>query len=165
MFGKLSQIISSSYRTIYWCKTIVNNVFCQNKMVWWHLMRSSIENNVLEWLISPSFSQLEYNVNDNHFPLHNKPKNNIVELQKIFIFHMYYCGYNYDNASYPIAYFNTIWFLFSYEGSVQPKHCTRLILGHTVYPKKYAHGFVVLCFVVVMQSFIMNSHGVFIHIH
>ena len=37
--------------------------------------------------------------------------------------------------------------------------------GSTVYPKKYAHGFVVLCFVVVMQSFIMNSHEVFIHIH
>ena len=35
----------------------------------------------------------------------------------------------------------------------------------TVYPKKYAHGFVVLCFVVVMQSFIMNSHEVFIQIH
>ena len=35
----------------------------------------------------------------------------------------------------------------------------------TVYPKTYAHGFVVLCFVVVMQSFIMNSHEVFIHIH
>ena len=35
----------------------------------------------------------------------------------------------------------------------------------TAYPKKYAHGFVVLCFVVVMQSFIMNSHEVFIHIH
>ena len=35
----------------------------------------------------------------------------------------------------------------------------------TVYPKKYAHGFVVRCFVVVMQSFIMNSHEVFIHIH
>ena len=35
----------------------------------------------------------------------------------------------------------------------------------TVYPKKYAHGFVVLCFVVVMQSFIMNSNEVFIHIH
>ena len=34
----------------------------------------------------------------------------------------------------------------------------------TVYAKKYAHGFVVLCFVVVMQSFIMNSHEVFIHI-
>ena len=34
-----------------------------------------------------------------------------------------------------------------------------------VYPKKYAHDFVVLCFVVVMQSFIMNSHKVFIHIH
>ena len=36
---------------------------------------------------------------------------------------------------------------------------------HTVYPKKYAHGFVVFCFVVVMQSFIMNSHEAFIHIH
>ena len=36
---------------------------------------------------------------------------------------------------------------------------------HTVYPKKYAHGLVVLCFVVVMQSLIMNSHEVFIHIH
>ena len=35
----------------------------------------------------------------------------------------------------------------------------------TLYPKKYAHGFVVLCFVVVMQSFITNSHEVFIHIH
>ena len=35
----------------------------------------------------------------------------------------------------------------------------------TVYPKKYSHGFVVLCFVVVMQSFTMNSHEVFIHIH
>ena len=40
----------------------------------------------------------------------------------------------------------------------------RLIDTATVYPKKYAHGFVVLCFVVVMQSFIMNSHEVFIHI-
>ena len=35
----------------------------------------------------------------------------------------------------------------------------------TVYPKKYAHGCVALCFVVVMQSFIMNTHEVFIHIH
>ena len=35
----------------------------------------------------------------------------------------------------------------------------------TVYPKKYAHGFVVLCFVVLMQLFIMNSHEVFIHVH
>ena len=35
----------------------------------------------------------------------------------------------------------------------------------TVYPKKYAHGFVVLCFVVVMQSFIMNSHDSQFHIH
>ena len=35
----------------------------------------------------------------------------------------------------------------------------------TVYPKKYAHGLVVLCFVVVMHSFIMNSHEAFFHIH
>ena len=41
----------------------------------------------------------------------------------------------------------------------------KLSHGYTVYPKKYAHGFVVLCFVVVIQSFIMNSHEVFIHIH
>ena len=46
--------------------------------------------------------------------------------------------------------------------------CTYLMscdVGFTVYPKKYAHGFVVLCFVVVLQSIIMNSHEVFIHIH
>ena len=41
----------------------------------------------------------------------------------------------------------------------------RNIIISTVYPKKYAHGFVVLCFVVVMQSCIMNSHEVCIHIH
>ena len=40
-----------------------------------------------------------------------------------------------------------------------------LNVRNTVYPKKYAHGFVVLCFVVVMQSFIMNSYEVFIYIH
>ena len=46
------------------------------------------------------------------------------------------------------------------------QRCSHWRLGiDTVYPKKYAHGFVVLCFVVVMQSFIMNSHEVFIHIH
>ena len=47
-------------------------------------------------------------------------------------------------------------------------HCYQLGVSqdqYTVYPKKYAHGFVVLCFVVVMQSLIMNSHEVFIHIH
>ena len=38
-------------------------------------------------------------------------------------------------------------------------------ITYTVYPKKYAQGFVVLCIVVVMQSFIMNSHEEFIHIH
>ena len=46
-----------------------------------------------------------------------------------------------------------------------PTHQSVGQLWYTVYPMKYAHGFVVLCFVVVMQSFIMNSHEVFIHIH
>ena len=48
------------------------------------------------------------------------------------------------------------------EGTILPVALNTLA---TVYRKKYAHGFVVLCFVVVMQSFIMNSHEVFIHIH
>ena len=44
--------------------------------------------------------------------------------------------------------------------------CTRKTrAADTVFPKKYAHGFVVLCFVVVMQSFIMNPHEIIIHIH
>ena len=38
-------------------------------------------------------------------------------------------------------------------------------VGITVYTKKYAHGFVVPCFLVVMQLFIMNLHEVSIHIH
>ena len=65
-------------------------------------------------------------------------------------------------------------------GSILSQHWSRWLVGaeqatgsylnqwmmaYTVYLKKYAHGFVVLCFVVVMQSFIMNSHEVFIHIH
>ena len=45
------------------------------------------------------------------------------------------------------------------------RHRDELDFITTVYPKKYAHVFVVLCFVVVMQSFIMYSHEVFIHIH
>ena len=48
-------------------------------------------------------------------------------------------------------------------GRISPRY--RIHKRYTVYPKKYAHGFVVLCFVVVTQSFIMNSHEVFIHIH
>ena len=54
-------------------------------------------------------------------------------------------------------------------GVYDPAVCVPTIDLHyhidTVYPKKYAHGFVVLCFVVVMQSFIVSSHEVFIHIH
>ena len=56
----------------------------------------------------------------------------------------------------PIVMLKKIWAWAGY-----PRAC----LLFTVYPNKYAHGFVVLCFVVVMQSFIMNSHEVFIHIH
>ena len=49
------------------------------------------------------------------------------------------------------------------ERNVQPFAVSHFIC--TVFPKKYAHGFVVLCLVAVMQSFIMNSHEVFIYIH
>ena len=52
-----------------------------------------------------------------------------------------------------------------FYGPVLTSQCYNFNNGWaTVYPKKYAHGFVVLCFVVVMQSFIVNSHEVFIHI-
>ena len=51
------------------------------------------------------------------------------------------------------------------SSSIYGKAISNWLRKTTVYPKKYAHGFVVLCFVVVMQSFIMNSHEVFIHIH
>ena len=61
---------------------------------------------------------------------------------------------------------------FRYRNKIDPPYITAfysmtlyMVWECTVYPKKYAHGFVVLCFVVVMQSFIMNSHEVFIHIH
>ena len=48
---------------------------------------------------------------------------------------------------------------------ILPREISSEVMNNTVYPKKYAHDFVVLDFVVVMQSFIMNSHEVFIHIH
>ena len=54
------------------------------------------------------------------------------------------------------------------SGALMPIRCQPNFLNQwlsTVYPKKYAHGFVVLCFAVVIQSFIMNSHEVLIHIH
>ena len=57
--------------------------------------------------------------------------------------------------------FKSIWLL----TIIRQAYESRQNRCRTVYPKKYAHGFVVLCFVVVIQSFIMNSHEVFIHIH
>ena len=55
--------------------------------------------------------------------------------------------------------------LLLYQFVISAPMASQYRVHYTVYPKKYAHGFVVLCFVVVMQSFIMNSHEVFIHIH
>ena len=59
------------------------------------------------------------------------------------------------------------WWIFIYKNTecLKQHKISLRRSSRTVYPKKYAHGFVVLCFVVVMQSFIMNSHEVFIHIH
>ena len=60
--------------------------------------------------------------------------------------------------------FQNVFILFpTWTSNYSNAKCLMILL--TVYPKKYAHGFVVLCFVVVMQSFIVNSHEVFIHIH
>ena len=76
-----------------------------------------------------------------------------------------YCGLNYAKPSrwsslFDIIYRNrTLWQLLVASWAFM------WVYPCTVYPKKYAHGFVVLCFVVVMQLFIMNSHEVFIHIH
>ena len=57
-----------------------------------------------------------------------------------------------------------MWYISSLVRSVN-SFLFRMMSTWTVFPKKYAHGFVVLCFVVVMQLFIMNSHEVLIHIH
>ena len=65
-------------------------------------------------------------------------------------------------------YIDTISFIFSFACQTVFNFMTCCFAfpfhGRTVYLKKYAHG-LVLCFVVVMQSFIMNSHEVSIHIH
>ena len=62
-----------------------------------------------------------------------------------------------------LLYLHTPLFMFTQGDNLEAVSILRH--HHTVYPKKYAHSFVVLCFVVVMQWFIMNSHEVFIHIH
>ena len=74
-----------------------------------------------------------------------------------------------QNTTKPCAYFLGYTVRINTSGSQIVKSSHPQISGWldliTGYPKKYAHCFVVLCFVVVMQSFIMNSHEVFIHIH
>ena len=55
--------------------------------------------------------------------------------------------------------------VFHYLSGISGQRVFAISCDTTVYPEKYAQGFVMLCFVVVMQSFIMNSHEVFIHIH
>ena len=52
-----------------------------------------------------------------------------------------------------------------HTGNISCSSVSETTLKNIQYIPRYARGFVVLCFVVVMQSFIMNSHEVFIHIH
>ena len=81
-----------------------------------------------------------------------------------------------QSTTKPCAYFlgytvficlHVIYFIYAclFSAFSRMSHPNVCMFACTVYPKKYAYGFVVLCFVVVMQSFIMNSHEVFIHIH
>ena len=84
---------------------------------------------------------------------HNKAKHN----KTVCIFLWIYCIFRHCLSPTPIRLSLCI---HQYSSGVFQWHAR-----NTVYPKKYAHGFVVPCFVVVMQSFIMNSHEVFIHIH
>ena len=84
---------------------------------------------------------------------------------------LYLAWFPYCNDVLWIFYIDRLYWLLQDGVSFVPNlvHCITWQMFETclctVYPKKYAHGFVVLCFVVVMQSFIMNSHEVFIHIH
>ena len=73
------------------------------------------------------------------------------------------CAFDWRWYSWLVLHLCSHWLLRPIAISHPMHRC--LLKQHTVYPKKYAHGFVVLCFAVVMQSFIMNSHEVFIHIH
>ena len=82
------------------------------------------------------------------------------------------CGHSAINRKFIVLEVSVEWTkkckLQKHKSTVISTTCTRVgcfMVRHTVYPMKYAHGFVVLCFVVVMQSFIMNSNEVFIHIH
>ena len=80
-----------------------------------------------------------------------------------YVKYNYFCdGYSIDNVTLRIWEFSN--FTSRHTVGIAGDDILFYILD-TVYPKKYAHGFVVLCFVVVMQSFIMNSYEVFIHIH
>ena len=82
---------------------------------------------------------------------HNKAKHNIT----VCIFLGIYCmAAHHVSKGAPISSMRVryIWLLLWVQILIQCAVC------NTVYPNKYAHGFVVLCFVVVMQSFIMNSH-------
>ena len=85
-------------------------------------------------------------------------KATLMKMDKYFIWIHYERLHNHNKAKHN----KTVWL---FLGIYCTNPCPTVFESDTVYPKKYAHGFVVLCFVVVMQSFIMNSHEVFIHIH
>ena len=74
-----------------------------------------------------------------------------------------FCDLYFNNETWMLSFWRNFrdWI----HGATKYGNFDNMTADLTVYPKKYAHGFVVLCFVVVMQSFIMNSHEVFIHIH
>ena len=56
------------------------------------------------------------------------------------------------------------WWSCRKRGCLYRRYYNHIKIGNNI-PTLDTYGFVVLCFVVVMQSFIMNSHELFIHIH
>ena len=84
----------------------------------------------------------------------------------IYIYNVH-ISYTYDLYNYIRIYHVHVWCIHILHVMINSqcwRYIDRVLEIYRVYPKKYAHGFAVLCFVVVMQSFIMNSHEVFIHI-
>ena len=127
---------------------------------WWHRSRSTLAQVIACCLTAPSHHQNQSWIINGI--LWYSPDSNFTRgAQNLYPSHVFWdCTFKFAITSIQICSFTV-----TCEHCCHPISVLACCLLCTVYPKKYAHGLVVLCFVVVMQSFIMNSHEVFIHIH